>query len=70
MNLSGNMNHIIIGSVVLILSILLGYKFIYIPQIDNNNNNNEDKTPKIVIKEDNIINEYLEKDYEYYNKAI
>ena len=63
MNLSGNMNHIIIGSVVLILSILLGYKFIYIPQIDNNNNNNEDKTPKIVIKEDNIINEYLEKEF-------
>ena len=61
MNLSGNMNHIIIGSVVLILSLLLGYKFIYTPQIDNNNN--EDKTPKIVIKEDNIINEYLEKEF-------
>ena len=61
MNLSGNMNHIIIGSVVLILSLLLGYKFIYTPQIENNNN--EDKTPKIVIKEDNIINEYLEKEF-------
>ena len=61
MNFSGNINNIIIGSVILLISVFFGYRFLSNPQQIEDNDNSK---PKIIIKEDNIINEYLEKNFQ------
>ena len=50
-----NKNNIIIGSVILVISIFIGYKVIS----DKGDNGNL----KVIVKEDNIINDYLEKEF-------
>ena len=57
MNISDNIKKIIVGSVILIISAFIGYRFLDKKSIENNSQ------PKIVIKEDNIINDYLEKEF-------
>ena len=58
MNFS-NINNIVIGSVILIISAFFGYRFYSTQQIEDSDNSK----PNIVIKQDNIINEYLEKEF-------
>ena len=58
MNFDLNKTNIIIGAIIVLLSGIIGYKVIRsTPKIDNNSE------PQVVIKEDNIINEYLEKEF-------
>ena len=52
MNFSGNINNMIIGSIILIISAFFGYRFLSNPQQIEDNDNSK---PKIIIKEDNII---------------
>ena len=59
MNFSNNINNIIIGSIILIISAFFGYRFLSNPHLEDIDNSK----PKIIIKEDNIINEYLEKEF-------
>ena len=53
MNFSNNINNIIIGSIILIISAFFGYRFLSNPHLEDIDNSK----PKIIIKEDNIINE-------------
>ena len=55
MNISDNIKKIIVSSVILIISTFIGYRFLGKKSVENNSQ------PKIIIKEDNIINDYLEK---------
>ena len=46
MNFSGNINNIMIGSIILIISAIIGYKFFLTHQIEETKDE-----PKIIIKE-------------------
>ena len=57
MNFELNKTNIIIGTILVLISGIIGYKIIQTPKVEKSSE------PQIVIKEDNIINEYLEKEF-------
>jgi len=58
MNFELNKTNIIIGTILVLISGIIGYKVIQSTPKDE-----KSSEPQIVIKEDNIINEYLEKEF-------
>lgn len=58
MNFELNKTNIIIGTIIVLLTGIIGYKVIQSTPKDE-----KSSEPQIVIKEDNIINEYLEKEF-------
>ena len=58
MNFELNKTNIIIGTIIVLLSSIIGYKVILSTPKEK-----KSSEPQIVIKEDNIINDYLEKEF-------
>ena len=58
MNFELNKTNIIIGTILVLISGIIGYKVIQSTPKDE-----KSYEPQIVIKEDNIINDYLEKEF-------